>query len=49
MYESIRIVATVDLEIFMLINKLSYDKILCTKIFVGMTPYHINVRTAHMH
>ena len=37
---------TIDLEIFVL-TKLSHDKFLCIKIFVGTTPCHVNVSSAH--
>ena len=29
------------------IKKLSYDKFLCKKVFVGMTPYRISINSAH--
>ena len=31
------------------VNKLSYDKFLCIKTFVGTTPYHVNVSSASAH
>ena len=29
------------------VKKLSYDKFLCLKVFVGMTPYLANINDAH--
>ena len=31
------------------VRKLSYDKFLCRKFFVGTTPYYVNINSAHVY